>query len=47
MIYGCTVSVLDGTERKFSIDNKAQLPEEYSYESFLPEVLDQGNKSIC
>lgn len=47
MIYGCTASVLDGTERKFSVENEAQLPEEYSYESFLPNVLDQGNKSIC
>ena len=47
MKYGCTKSVLDGTEREFSVQNKVELPEEYSYESFLPSVLDQGNKSIC
>ena len=47
MIYGCTKSVLDGTEKKFSMENEAKLPEQYSYEAFLPEVLNQGNKPIC
>ncbi len=47
MIFGCTASILDGTEEIFSFRDKIQLPEEYSYENFLPEVLDQGNKSIC
>ena len=34
MIYGCTKSVLDGTEKKFSMENEAKLPEQYSYEAF-------------
>ena len=44
---GCTESKLDGTERRFCIESKVSLPEKYSYESFLPDVLDQGNESIC
>jgi hypothetical protein len=51
MIYGLTPSKLDGTE--IILDNSPtlnatlNLPLEYSYKSYLPNVLDQGNSSIC
>ena len=46
MRYGCIKSELDGTEKVYKEGN-SELPPEYSYENFLPSVLDQGEESIC
>lgn len=50
MNYGFTPSKLDGTEIIFSENNFAQslqIPLSYSYEQFMPKVIDQGNNPIC
>lgn len=44
---GCIKSRLDGSEHKFSMERKIQLPPEYSYISVMPPVLDQGQTSEC
>lgn len=42
------MSKLDGSEYIFNIKNENQsLPESYSYQKFLPNVVDQGSSSLC
>jgi hypothetical protein len=48
MKYGCNPSKLDGTE--VVIDNildNMDIPKEYSYIPYLPNVYDQGNRQTC
>lgn len=48
MKYGCNPSKLDGTE--VIIDNildNMDIPKEYSYIPYLPNVYDQGNRQTC
>ena len=48
MKYGCNPSKLDGTE--VIIDNildNMDIPKEYSYIPYLPNVYDQGNHQTC
>lgn len=50
MNYGFTPSKIDGTEYILSEDNFAEslkIPAEYSYEKFMPKIIDQGNEPIC
>lgn len=46
-IFGFKPSTIDGSERIFEGNEKIELPERYSYKAYLPEVLNQGNDSIC
>jgi hypothetical protein len=46
---GYKPSVLDGTEHIFgtTVSNQIKIPDSYSYKKYLPEVLNQGQLSIC
>lgn len=44
---GCTPSVIDGTEQKFEPAKTLKLPEEYSFQSQMPPVLNQGSTNMC
>lgn len=45
--YGFRPSVIDGTEHTIQLPKSLDLPEAYSYEDVLPEVIDQGSDPIC
>ena len=47
MNYGFIKSSIDRSESKFVELKGLDLPDEYSYEKFLPKVLNQGDKPIC
>ena len=48
IVCGLNPSVLDGSEHIFEPGKKSMgIPEKYSYEKILPEVLDQGNQPWC
>ena len=47
MNYGFIPSKMDGTEVKFKEIKDFEIPEEYSYKKYLPDVINQGNKPIC
>lgn len=46
---GFRPSVMDGTEHVFgaSMPSGMKIPESYTYRKYLPDVLDQGQLSIC
>ena len=46
---GFKPSVMDGTEHVFGagIPSNLKIPSSYTYRKYLPEVLDQGQLSIC
>ena len=46
-LFGFKPSQIDGTERIFSADETIELPDKYTYRPYLPQVLDQGDQSIC
>ena len=45
--YGFKASEINGTEHLLELPASLDLPLEYSYEDVLPEVIDQGEDSIC
>lgn len=45
--YGCTPSVLDGTEHVLNVDDKLKLPEEFDLKDVMPPVRNQGNTQTC
>lgn len=45
--YGWTPSTLDGSEHQFDEIKNFDIPEEYSYIEFLPEVENQGSTNMC
>lgn len=45
--YGCTPSVMDGTEHVVNVDDKIQLPEEFDLINVMPPVRDQGSTYTC
>lgn len=45
--YGWKPSKLDGTEANFDIMKNFEIPEEYSYIDYLPEVENQGQTNMC
>lgn len=49
IFYGYVPSVLDGTETELSGEKfeSMPIPDKYSYQRFMPEVLDQGTESTC
>lgn len=47
MNYGFIQSEFDGSERIFKPSESIDIPTEYSYINFLPDVLNQGKKPIC
>lgn len=47
MFYGCTPSVLDGTENKFTSISTLKVPQEYSFQNQMPPVLNQGATNMC
>lgn len=47
MNYGYIKSKLDGTEHIFSAVKQFDIPEAYSYQKFIPRVLNQGERPIC
>ena len=47
MNYGFIPSKMDGTEVKFKKIKDFEIPEEYSYKKYMPEVINQGQRPIC
>lgn len=47
MVFGYIPSKIDGTEKRFKEVKGLEIPASYSYEKFLPKVLNQGNMPIC
>lgn len=45
--FGWTPSKLDGTEYQFDEIKNYDIPEEYSYIAYLPEVENQGSTNMC
>jgi C1A family cysteine protease len=44
---GCMPSVMDGTEHIYTYDEKAVLPDEFSWQDSMPPVRNQGLSSTC
>ena len=44
---GCEPSKMDGTEHIFQFDEKAELPDEFSWRDAMPPVRNQGLSSTC
>lgn len=44
---GCVPSVMDGTERVVTPDDKIPMPEEWSWLRLMPPVRNQGDKQTC
>lgn len=44
---GCKPSVIDGSEKTFKLDKPLTIPVEYSFQSQMPPVLNQGNTNTC
>lgn len=47
MNYGFVASKIDGSEQEFNEFKDFDIPKEYSYKKFLPDVINQGQKPIC
>lgn len=47
MACGFEPSVMDGTEHTINVDDKLQLPDEFSWENNMPPVRNQGNSTTC
>lgn len=45
--YGCIPSVIDGTEYIVEVDDKIELPDEFSWRENLPPVRNQGSTQTC
>lgn len=46
-IFGFKLSKIDGSEKIFSSTTDSGLPKKYSYQKYLPDVLNQGDNPIC
>lgn len=44
---GCVQSELDGTEHILNVDEKAVIPDEFSWQMAMPPVRNQGMSSTC
>lgn len=44
---GFKFSKIDGSEHIFGTSSILKMPDSYSYQKYLPEVLDQGSDPIC
>lgn len=44
---GCKPSILDGTEKKFEPSKTMKIPDEYSFQSQMSVVLNQGSTNMC
>ena len=44
---GCNPSIMNGTEQIFIPNKSLKVPQEYSFQSQLPPVLNQGNTNMC
>lgn len=44
---GCAPSLMDGTEHTLNIDEKAELPDEFSWVDNMPPIRNQGNTTTC
>ena len=44
---GCSPSTMNGLEQKYQPSKNLPLPVEYSFESQMPPVLDQGKMNMC
>lgn len=44
---GCTPSVMDGTEHEVTLDEKVELPAEFTWQDAMPPVRNQGMSSTC
>jgi len=44
---GCEPSKMDGTEHILNVDDKIELPEEYTWQDSMPPVRNQGMTSTC
>lgn len=49
MNYGFAPSKLDGSEKVFNEESfgSLEIPQSYSYEDYMPGVINQGNQPIC
>ena len=46
-VFGFKLSKIDGSEKIFSSATDKGLPKKYSYQKYLPEVLNQGEMPFC
>lgn len=46
-VFGFKPSVIDGSERIFDASDKVELPEKYTFRTYMPPVINQGEDSIC
>lgn len=44
---GCMPSVMDGTEHELNVDDKLELPDEFTWQDAMPPVRNQGMSSTC
>lgn len=44
---GCSPSILDGTEKKFEPSKTIITPQEYTFKTQMPPVLNQGMTNMC
>ena len=44
---GCIQSKLDGTEHIFTVDDKIEIPREFSWQETMPPVRNQGLSTTC
>ena len=44
---GCNPSILDGTEQTFITTKSLKIPQEYSFQTQLSPILNQGNTNMC
>ena len=44
---GCSPSIMDGTEQKYQPSKNLPLPVEYSFQSQMSPVLNQGSTNMC
>ena len=44
---GCMPSVMDGTEHVLNVDDKTEIPDEFSWRDAMPPVRNQGMSSTC
>lgn len=44
---GCIESKLDGTEHIFTVDDKIEIPREFSWKDTMPPVRNQGLSTTC
>ena len=45
--YGCVESKLDGTEHVYNVDDKINIPQEFSWKDVMKPIEDQGQTTMC